>query len=800
MINESTIAEFRRVSKIHEDWLVYAVVGSDLLTKGELEAVVLYGLPIDYSLDLTTVSYTLGKKAAHLKDDAYKSLSYSDLSMPLSDLEQASVMDLRLRASSEIRQVAQYVSKSLQARMQAVVTNSLQKSVGVDLSQAVDEQMDLLAKETFAKAFILFGNLYNMAMLDLINVSKSTALVNSMVQQEGIYTEGLDSQVMVEQGGKLTPLTAEDLLTKSLSGMDLHYVPPGGEFVDGKIRVVDRERFIEAISKATAGVSGGISSTVAPTGPPQPKSVASPGSVKGLAAPGNDAGPGRGNEPNAPKKGVEYDQYQPAGAAQPEGPGWEQSTTGGWRHIKGAGGAGPQAPQDEHEKAMQKDMDAQFWGRQPKKPIEVVNHLAHGEIATLKPLGDEGGVNVAFRVSIDGNGRGIMKPKVDMWDPEVDDELVGSGFGSIEQGTEHQREAAAHKMSALLGSDLVPPTTTRSYGGETHSIQALAEGHESTAAWLESRTAAGEWDTNNFTELLLSKISPEHQDSFIEKLNHMTVQDIIMNNNDRHHDNIVINEDGSDFKAIDHGLAFGIGVKGIRSDFLHDLGKMGKAVTIPSTLQTRLENTSLGDYKRALSDNLSDWEVGQTYLRGKYVLHLQSTEGHLDPAKFSATMDQLGGGNEMPLQHPNDDGDGWDLDSSWMVGNSNKAGWDEFTRRKEEKQLPNDLFNSWAKDYINTHKGNPESSDHDTAKQLDEIGVFMTAEGMKDPKAFRKEGGHREAEKSITAGHPPTQVSPKKPLATGPVNPYGKTQQERRGVDSGPRSAKTVKERRRKDG
>ena len=149
MINEASIAEFRRVSKIHEDWLVYAVVGSDLLTKGELAAVCLYGLPIDYPLDLTTVSYALGKKAAVSSDHVYKSLSYADLAVSLSDLEKSSIMDLRLRAADEIRKVAQYVSTSMQSRMRAAVTKAYETVVSKEPKNAVEFTLSEQSSEIF---------------------------------------------------------------------------------------------------------------------------------------------------------------------------------------------------------------------------------------------------------------------------------------------------------------------------------------------------------------------------------------------------------------------------------------------------------------------------------------------------------------------------------------------------------------------------------------------------------------------------------------------------------------------------
>jgi len=784
MINEAAIAEFRRVSKIHEDWLVHTLVGPDLLTKGDLGALQLHGsLPLGPVLDLTTVSYYLGKQAAHLKTDAYKSLSYDDLTASFTDLERASITDLRLRAATEIRRIAQYVSSTTQATVQACLTKSIQDSTnGEDVAQCLHNQLACVAEESFTKAFTLFQNIYSLAMLDLVHVSKSHAQLNAMVQSEGIYIEGVDSQVMVERGSILVPLTARDLMSKSLSGMKLHYVPPGAKYSEGRIEVVDSEKFQESLAKAVA--------TNKPAGPPQPKTAAKPASVKGLAAPDQPAGPGRGGESvtNVPKKGVEYDDWRGSGEPRPPGEGWEQSTTGGWRHIKGAGGVS--GPQDESENLKQKQQEAIAYGKTPHTDEDVLKHLSEGTLVSIKKLGEtEAGIHNAFRVTTEGGGRGLMKP-VEQQTAESHGDFAGTGFGSVPRNNSHGHEVAAFKAYTMFGMSTCPPTTMRSFDGATHSIQAWAEDHVPT----EIHTLGSE--EKNHTKALMNMVPADKKDEFKDAMMGMITMDIVMNNNDGHRDNVLINNDTTDIRSIDHSDTFGTGMKGVRNDFHHDFQKMGTKVTIPETLQTNMRGKSLGDYKRAMGGNLQDWQVGQTYLRAQYALHLQDTEGHLDYNKFLPTMDSFHGGNEFPMKAVRGGESGEEkltLARPWRVKNSGST--DEFERRKEEKTLPNDLFQSFAKKFINDHKDNPESQFHTAAKELDEIGVFMPPSAIADPKAYRRTGEQHQYARTIVSRNPDADVGHTRNLAGEDVDPMAATQVAESLHDVG--EADTIRERRR---
>jgi hypothetical protein len=89
---------------------------------------------------------------------------------------------------------------------------------------------------------------------------------------------------------------------------------------------------------------------------------------------------------------------------------------------------------------------------------------------------------------------------------------------------------------------------------------------------------------------------------------------------------------------------------------------------------------------------------------------------------------------------------------------TNINSFEEFDKRKADKTLPNDLFEAFSKKWIDDNKSNPASANHETAKELDGMGVFMPAAAMMDPSAYRKTGKHREYEKTITGANPKADI------------------------------------------
>jgi len=748
MINDFSISEFRRILKLHEDWLLYVFVGTDLLSHQDLSNLYLYDkLPIEGHLNLITQFYTLGKYKSHLKTADYQNLTGIPF-MELSSVERESLMELKLKASLEIRSFIQILLDYLQPYI-------LKKDV-----EGLQYKLDNL------KA--LFKKVYKSFVLDYLYSALNTAMVDTARQHEGIYVEGLESRFLVKGQYTSNVKTARELLDLSLSGLSLYYLPPGTEWLDNKLVINDQTKFTSSLMKAATPKPSPI---IKPPGPPQAFKPASPPSMPGVAAPGNNPGPGRPQnpstqsstvpamaDPNAPSPGVEYDKWLGPNDPKPKDmTGWEQTSTGGYRHIKGSGGF---SAQGENEQTIGQYLKE--WNDRPKSSVEVAYSLSHGSIDKMAELSDdEAGVYQSYKITIQGNGQGLMKPRFsDLSDFE---NRIGSGLGSIPLGNEHNREVAAHKLDTLLGGNNIPVTVTRSFGGESHSVQEWQENHTIPYLYL------GESSEQNVTKDLLSRVPEKFKGVFEEKIHNMVVSDIIMNHNDRHHNNTVIKRDSSSFAAIDNAFSFGIGMKGIKNDFHKDLHQMGKPVKIPADMKHRLENTTLGDFKRSLQDHLSDWEIGQTFLRSRYVLYLQNNEGHLDYNKFLPTIDKFGEDSEMPgLVPASSPGEGeygnFDLDSAWKVNNSSEKGLEEFRRRKEEKTLPNDLFNSWAKHFIGEAKANENHPDHQAAKELDKIGVFMAPESVKNPFEYRKNGRHREYEETIEAKLPSANVGHRKPV------------------------------------
>jgi hypothetical protein len=162
-------------------------------------------------------------------------------------------------------------------------------------------------------------------------------------------------------------------------------------------------------------------------------------------------------------------------------------------------------------------------------------------------------------------------------------------------------------------------------------------------------------------------------------------------------------------------------------------------------MKTRLSNLSYGDYKRA-KPGMKDWEAGQDFLRNRYVLALQEREGEIDRQKFLHTQSS----NDGTAHEPGDPGNWGFAGGNYMKIES------EFKNRDQARMLPHQMFESWAKAYLSKAAGTPSHRDHEDAKVLKELGVFMERGYCAHPggeEAYRAEGRHKEYEKFIPAIH-----------------------------------------------
>jgi len=116
------------------------------------------------------------------------------------------------------------------------------------------------------------------------------------------------------------------------------------------------------------------------------------------------------------------------------------------------------------------------------------------------------------------------------------------------------------------------------------------------------------------------------------------------------------------------------------------------------------------------------------------MLFLQKTEGEIDYEKFRTTAGTVDDGNAEP--HP----------GMWK-----NLPDDEFEHRKDNGLLPSQLFDTWSKGYLEAASSDPNHSDHEDAKTLSDLGVFMGPGFARNPEKYRKEGKHIEYAKTIQA-------------------------------------------------
>lgn len=535
---------------------------------------------------------------------------------------------------------------------------------------------------------------------------------------------------------------------------ELKYIPPGYEWQGRKLVLVDKQALRKAIGDSA------VSPVQKPKGPPQGPKTPKPGNVAGMAASGSAATVAGGGGSSGGNQGIEYE-YWSGGGSPPPGDGWEHTSGTGWKRPKGSGHRGTQTPEEEHQYKTQKIQESIQWGKQEHPVEEHLTKLKSSNIVDKSPLGDAAGVTESWRVSLDGGGRALMKPPAFTTGPTAENHAAGimfaDGARAVPHGTAHKREVATYKSFMAMGlTDHVPPTTLRAVDGQQTSMQSWKEGYSpihstfmKEDSWLGKeyqKAYGGEKKTNAIKHLL--DLCPEGKhEALKQKLSEMAVMGLAINHNDLHLDNVLVSEDW-DVQAVDGSLTHGSGMDGVKNQIHRDFHNAGMKLKIPDKLMTRMKNTTLGDLKRAGGD-VEDWAVGQNFLRQKYLIHLQETEGHLDYEKFRTCLG-VGVGD---IQHQ--------PSYAFWYGSNEAAANEadkEFKRRKEAGLLSNQLFDSFAKAWIRDAKELPEwDPDHQAAKELDELGVFMGVGHAVNPD-YRRDQKHREYEKSIKAGYPPKNI------------------------------------------
>jgi len=822
------LKELRRVTKLHVDWLLVNLLGRDALSEQDLTDLEAYNkLPIpSVSLDLVRQSYVLGRLKALFRKSDYKGLNYEQMlseakRAQFTPLEQMAIEHAELRAGENLKGVASEITSGVYSALET----SLGRAVTEASVQGVvqdETALALIAKKTAEElASSLVEKLGPNSTRDWkrvaeteLTAAKAQGTIQAIVNKLDIYagSDGVDSLVSIipstgacqdckhhytDASGdpkvfKLSYLLGQgsnaDVGVKHTRGDEgrhtgwktcltplhpscscsIQYMPPGTGWSAGKLVVLEKGLYETSLQKARAGVSGpGGKPTVAPTGPPKPKTESNPGNIAFAAtAKAPTSQPATAVDPVGQTVGsskgpaVEYD-YRPAGE-KPGGEGWEQTKSGGWRRPKGMHdpvGVGA-AESDPSEKIQQHIEQASTWGKQPRSHDILKQHMATGEITTTHELGDkESGSNKALRCTVAGNGRGLLKGKIEHTATVTQGIGWAPGAGTLPGGTEPHREKAFYQGSMLLGlHDHVPPTETRMHDNALHSMQSWRE--DSPTAGLFSANTLGEEQYSKIrnspgkdTNVLIQSVPEEHREALVQQLHEGVTMDHIFSNNDRHTSNMLVGEDFK-VKYIDNGTSAGNGLHSIRNDIHEGFHSMQSKVTIPEHLHTRLDNMSFGDWKRGMAGSgLEDWSVGQSFMRSRYVSHLQREEGHLDYEKFRnvpVNIDGLQAAMVTPL---------WDSTYPFKLSShATQEQMKDYDYRAENNQHPNEMFESFAKQHIATALADSNHPDHSSIKEIVELGIFMGPGAMKDPKAYRARGEHKEYEKSITAGLPPREV------------------------------------------
>lgn len=797
------IEELKRVIRLHTSWLIYATLGKSALTKAEIKELEQYGkLPMDKTLDLVDKSYLLGRLRATLKRGEFKDLSYEEVGdkvahAKLSPLEELVLEQVKLRAGQSIKKLTASVADTTVDAIQhalgsAIADDRVRTAVATETALAVvyRKSAQQLASELASKLQTLQKRNWTSVARTELHAAKVQGAVQAILNRVDIYanSEGAESTVSIvpssvccadcrhhylDDAGNPRVFKLQELLNAGSNadegvdhsrqgkrhihwkttlpplhpncGCQIHYVPPGYSWRQGKLELLNKSLFEASLMKATAGVSGGISPTVKPAGPSgnTPTSAKPPGmpSLPGAAAPGNTAGPGRPpSVPKPPGMGSGQAQHSPC----PFGGGDECVSHGGngaavhksggsimKKHQEAmARGAKPVTKEAQEQQEKQLDAQSSTFNQQPHPDQKIVDHLAEGEIGAMKRLGGaNAGKNASFKVTIVGNGSGLMKPPVNYDDyvehavtgevptdpaarKKIADTLTAPGSGTIPPNMNPKCEAGAYHLGKSLGIK-VPVTTLRNHDGADGGPRGLT----SVMHWQDKAVDVDKYAAGvsgaNYYEKLMKTAPPEHRAKMHEQLSELAVADVIWNNGDRHWGNIMFDPETHDVVPIDHGTTFSNGMAGGLNMIAHAMTSSGVAMEVSPRLQQKLKNSSLADTMRALDEaGLPEYAKAQTFLRQRYVSYLQDTFDHVPFDRIRGSQCNTRGESRCYDEQWEDAGPAPALANYWMA---EAAG-----------TTPHQRFESWAKGYMTKAASDPQHPDHADAKKLLEIGPLRS--------------------------------------------------------------------------
>lgn len=705
------MTELRRLLKLHSNWLVYATLGESALTKSELSDLKEYGkLPMK-PLDLVDNSYFLGRMSATRKSSEYKKVAKVVTAL-LKETEEIALEAVKHKTIQRLKSVASNVLelKNKQAWRSAVRTE-FQSAKIQGIANTIANKSDIYANSAGANSNVsvipakeccedcrfhyadVDGNPKIFKLSDLMEAGSNSDVGTVHTKVDGRHTHWRTT---------LPPMHPR-------CGCKLVYIPPGHGWESGKLSLLNKSLFIEHIAKARPGVRGpGLSATVAPTGAPSVAKEPGHPSVPGAAAPGNLPGPGR-----PPGSGGAATTPDPGGggigsAATLVACPWDKCDSGGQHHSNSktyqehaqrAAATGEFTPKAKQDNEKHFEQQSKIFNAQNHSSDKILNHLTTGKIGSSKNLSSIGLAgahsNSAFKVNFVDGPSGAMKPPPKFSSGSRDLGMI-DGANSIPDNSGHISEAGAYKLSSALGlTDHIPPTALRTSDGSNN----IPAGEYSVQHWQDDYKSFDLSDISSDDDAYKSLVadSPDPEKTH-KKLSEIAVLDIVMNNNDRHFGNLMQKSDKSDVVAIDHGLSFGSGLQGHKNQIHVVMNKSDVPLVVPDHLMERFNNSTLSDVERSLeSSGLKDWQVMQTYLRMKYVAHLQDSYGYIP---LEATRG-VKAGNDGELY-------------SGLGFSGDFANRQQKVKSLNESQgLPDQLFSSFAKQHITdglTDKDSPEFS------------------------------------------------------------------------------------------
>jgi hypothetical protein len=519
-------------------------------------------------------------------------------------------------------------------------------------------------------------------------------------------------------------------------GCQLFYIPPGYGWKSGKMELLNKSLFEESIlRKARSGVrSAEMSATITPKGPPKPPEPAGgtsgggtggrPPAGGGMAAPAGAGGGGNNNKYSpCPFGGGEE-------CSKHGGDGAENHEIGGeifQAHMAAiAQGAKSTNPEAQKEQKDQAEAASAAYDAVPHPVAVIADYLESGKIASAKQLGRDDdekitSLHVSFFVNFQGKGSGCMKP------PPAFPPLVADGYGYADglsnapKGAGHLSEKAAYHVATWLGlDDHVPVTVVREHNG-TDGIS--YEGEMSVQHWQDDSTTLPGLDKKGINSYkdIIDAAPPEHKERLKKKFRELACLDFIINNNDRHIENIVVKQDLSDIRGIDHGLSFGSGLEGHKNGLQNSMHRAGENLTVPDHLFARLKAQSFDQTKRQLEGvGLQDWQVANVHLRMKYLVHLQEQHGEIpiEATRYATCRvtseedfmedqmsettnryvfpDKMLGWQSELVMNPERER----VTKGKYTDESLKARKEEIDKTEANWEMPNQLFAKFAKEYI----------------------------------------------------------------------------------------------------